>query len=67
LNRHLIDANLKEAPQKQTFVRSFAYASAPAYGVLLDETKADWRKNLKKDDDLGNLWARGFPSSCRKT
>jgi hypothetical protein len=55
LNRHLIDANLKEAPQKQTFVRSFAYASAPAYGVLLDETKADWRKNLKKDDDLGNL------------
>ena len=55
LNRHLIDQTLKEAPQKQTFVRSFAYASAPAYGVLLDETKADWRKNLKKDDDLGNL------------
>ena len=55
LKRHLIEANLKEAPQKQTFVRSFAYASAPAYGVLLDETKADWRKNLKKDDDLGNL------------
>ncbi len=55
LNRHLIDLNLKEAAQKQTFVRSFAYASAPAYGVLLDETKADWRKNLKKDDDLGNL------------
>jgi hypothetical protein len=55
LNRHLIDQTLKEAPQKQTFVRSFAYASAPAYGVLLDETKADWRKNLKKDDDLANL------------
>ncbi|HLM62098.1 MAG TPA: hypothetical protein VK308_14930 [Pyrinomonadaceae bacterium] len=60
LNRHLIDANLKEAPQKQTFVRSFAYASAPAYGVLLDETKADWRKNLKKDDDLGNLLRAGL-------
>lgn len=47
--------NLKEAPERQTFVRSFAYASGPAYGLLLDETGEDWRKNLKKEDDLGAL------------
>lgn len=55
LNQYAVDTDLKEASQKQTFVRSFAYASGPAYGVLLDETKAEWRKNLKKDDDLGSL------------
>lgn len=55
LNQYVVDTDLKEAAQKQTFVRSFAYASGPAYGVLLDETKAKWRKNLKKEDDLGSL------------
>lgn len=55
LNQYVVDTNLKEGANKQTFVRSFAYASSPAYGVLLDETKAEWRKNLKKENDLGNL------------
>ena len=55
LNQYVVDTDLKEAANKQTFVRSFAYASGPAYGVLLDETKAKWRNNLKKDDDLGSL------------
>jgi hypothetical protein len=47
--------NLKEAETKPTFVRSFAYASGPAYGILLDETGNDWRKGLKQSDDLGEL------------
>jgi len=47
--------NLKEAPAKQTFVRSFAYASGPAYGVLLDEFAPAWQKNLRANDDLGVL------------
>lgn len=55
LNQWIVDTDLKEVSQEQTFVRSFAYASGPAYGVLLDETKIKWRKNLKKEDDLGNL------------
>ena len=55
LNQYVVDKDLKEAAQKQTFVRSFAYASGPAYGILLDETKTNWRKNLKKEDDLGSL------------
>jgi hypothetical protein len=38
-----------------TFVRSFAYLSGPAYGLLLDAANPDWRKKLKKEDDLGLL------------
>ena len=29
-----------------SFVRSFAYASGPAYGLLLDEALPDWRRGL---------------------
>ena len=56
--KHVVDANLREATQKQTFVRSFAYASGPAYGLLLDATKGNWRKSLTKEDDLGSLLQR---------
>jgi hypothetical protein len=49
------DHNLKQAAAKPTFIRSFAYASGPAYGILLDQAGADWRKNLKRTDDLGLL------------
>jgi hypothetical protein len=52
--------SLKEAEAKPTFVRSFAYASGPAYGILLDQTGSDWRKRLKKTDDLGALLRTSF-------
>ncbi len=55
LSQYLVERNLKDGAQRQTFVRSFAYASGPAYGILLDEMKADWRKALKKEDDFGSL------------
>ncbi len=58
--RYIVDANLKDAASRETFVRSFAYASGPAYGILLDESKANWRKGLKKEDDLGVLLQRKF-------
>ena len=32
-----------EAP---TFVRSFAYATGPAYGLLLDQADPDWKAKL---------------------
>lgn len=53
LNQYVVDGDLKEATSRQTFVRSFAYATGPAYGILLDETGRNWRKGLKKEDDLG--------------
>ena len=55
LERLVTSTNLAEAPEKKTFVRSFAYANGPAYGVLLDATGEDWRKALRKEDDLGDL------------
>jgi hypothetical protein len=53
--RFTLDGDLKEAAAKETFVRSFAYATGPAYGLLLDESNANWRKNLRASDDLAVL------------
>lgn len=37
-----------------SFVRSFAYATGPAYGMLLDDLAPGWRKHLgAKQTDLG--------------
>ncbi|MFN2508713.1 MAG: hypothetical protein ABR589_08060 [Chthoniobacterales bacterium] len=56
LARFVVDRNLKEAPSKQTFVRSFAYPTGPAYGLLLDQSgSADWRKKLHRTDELSAL------------
>lgn len=50
-------ARLEGAGAMATFVRSFAYMTGPAYGILLDEAKPEWRKGLKGTDDLGDLLA----------
>jgi phage tail protein X len=44
---------IDQANERPTFVRSFAYVSGPAYGVLLDAAGASWRKGLTPHDDLG--------------
>ena len=41
--------------RRNSFTRSFAYASGPAYGLLLDGASASWRLALKPADDLGEL------------
>ncbi len=46
---------LGKAEAADTYVRSFAYASGPAYGLLLDEADSGWRRGLKGSDDLGVL------------
>jgi hypothetical protein len=43
-----------------TFVRSFAYVSGPAYGLLLDAPGKQWRKRLKPTDDMGRLLQEAF-------
>jgi len=57
-----IDAREK----KPTFVRSFAYATGPAYGVLLDLVAPGWRAGLTPKNDLGDLLAQavGFTASA---
>lgn len=51
---------LERAESKSGFVRSFAYASGPAYGLLLDRSKADWRRGLKATEDLAVLAQRFY-------
>lgn len=53
--RYVVDENLKAAPMKKTFIRSFAYANGPAYGVLLDAAGEEWRKTLRTGDDIAQL------------
>jgi len=48
---------LAKAPESESFVRNFAYASGAAYGVLLDETSPGWTRRLDGTDDLGKLLA----------
>jgi hypothetical protein len=51
---------INEVEANPTFVRSFAYASGPAYGVLLDQARPNWRKGLKPADDLGSLLSQAL-------
>jgi hypothetical protein len=47
---------VQKAPERYpSFVRSFAYASGPAYGLLLDALCPNWRIGLTPRHDFGNL------------
>jgi hypothetical protein len=52
-----VAARLGGAPSLKTFVRSFAYVTGPAYGLLLDQANPAWRKTLTAQDDLSGLLA----------
>jgi hypothetical protein len=54
------EMGLWEGPNRSPFVRSFAYVSGPAYGMLLDSSGMNWRKQLKSDSDLGVMLARAY-------
>jgi hypothetical protein len=43
-----------------SFVRSFAYSSGPAYGLLLDEADPAWRGKLSGGENLGALLADAY-------
>jgi hypothetical protein len=45
---------LESAANSPSFVRSFAYSTGPAYGLLLDAAGAKWRKELKASSNLGS-------------
>jgi hypothetical protein len=51
-------------PEGETFVRSFAYASGPAYGLLLDMRVPGWRKRLNAKADLAALLAPTVSSAA---
>ena len=47
--------NAEKNAKDASFVRTFAYFSGPAYGLLLDASFPDWRKRIKNTDDLAVL------------
>jgi hypothetical protein len=50
-------AEIQAVASYATYVRSFAYATGPAYGLLLDEAKPGWQRALKVGDDVSVLLA----------
>jgi hypothetical protein len=56
---HLID-KLRDAESTPTFVRSFAYASGPAWGTLIEMKRPRWTRAAKASDDLGDLAASAW-------
>ncbi|HET7691517.1 MAG TPA: hypothetical protein VFM44_00365 [Gemmatimonadota bacterium] len=52
-DRAAVELERREA--SDSFSRSFAYATGPAYGVLLDESSRPWREELVRGAALGDL------------
>lgn len=52
--------DLAEAEQGNSFVRSFAYHSGPACGLLLDIVEPDWRTRMNAQASFGALLARAI-------
>jgi hypothetical protein len=46
---------LADAEKSGTFARSFAYASGPAWGALLEMRDPRWTRRVKATDDFGKL------------
>lgn len=52
---------LERADKAPLYTRSFAYATGPAYALLLDEARPGWRKEVCLDSDLSRLLAEADP------
>lgn len=50
-----IAVQLAQSEPQESFVRSFAYASGPAYALLLDESGRPWRKRVRASSDLSEM------------
>ena len=51
---------METAALEASFVRTFAYVSGPAYGLLLDASSPGWRRRVRGSDDLGTLVMRAL-------
>jgi hypothetical protein len=51
---------LAGAETGESFVRTFAYFTGPAYGLLLDGSSPDWRQRIRNTDDFAALLAGAF-------
>ncbi|HKR66432.1 MAG TPA: hypothetical protein VJZ00_22085 [Thermoanaerobaculia bacterium] len=46
---------LANAEKSETYARSFAYASGPAWGTLIEMKDPHWTRKVKPSDDLGAI------------
>jgi hypothetical protein len=63
-------AKLADPDLSITFVRSFAYTSGPAYGLLLDQRLPGWTRRISAKSDLAELLAstlHGTPAISLQT
>jgi len=51
---------LSGAETGESFVRTFAYFTGPAYGLLLDASSPGWRQRIRYTDDFAALLAGAF-------
>jgi len=51
---------LTGADTAESFVRTFAYHTGPAYGLLLDASSPGWRQQIRGTDDFPALLAAAF-------
>ncbi len=51
---------LADAETQESFVRTFAYASGPAYGLLLNASSPGWTRKVRSTDDLATLVANAL-------
>jgi hypothetical protein len=58
--RALAEGEIRAHREDPSWVRSFAYASGPAYGALLDEAGGRWREEARAGGDLGELLQRAL-------
>lgn len=55
-----VENALAHAPERPSFVRSFAYVTGPAYGLLLDAADKGWLNSLVPTSDLGVVAAYDY-------
>ncbi|HEY2323172.1 MAG TPA: hypothetical protein VGJ82_09960 [Thermoanaerobaculia bacterium] len=53
--RLAVARRLDATDRGESFVRSFAYSTGPAYGLLLDVANPAWRSGFHKDSDFADL------------
>jgi hypothetical protein len=51
---------LANAEGMESFVRTFAYQTGPAYGLLLDASSPGWTRRVRGTDDLSTLLMRAL-------
>jgi hypothetical protein len=57
---------LEQSQASQSFARSFAYATGPAYGLLLDAFKPGWRGALNGSSSLSDLLSSSLRSHSER-